>query len=612
MFTKKHIWLQISLHNFISTYSQTHSLDFQRSISILICPHENLDICILLNDTVFIVQKTELNLSIIFNPLQHAQTNEIFNIAAGTDELPAHRCVKYDSSSETDSCDQFYICPPLINSTDHLCDIINEPIERWVTDFDIAKISCDGRTQGSSTWKNVSTVQACDSDWHDSILSNKNKCNFSGNITSFITTSSKLFEPSVFQGLLWLFGLLAVLGNLFVIIFTYRLLMKTRNSLSKVQKIHHILSINLAVADFLMGIYLIILAIYSRFNYNPTGLTLHISGSLCNFLGVINLVSSQMSVSILVIITSFRLYSSLKPFKSPNLASAAAMACFAWIFWFVVACIPFLNMVKLQNVFVQYVDHSCSNRISIFRHITVQDFFEKFEQQARSVCKLPSSNLYQLRHTTVENQLSVLQHLKLINGTPIVQSFYEQQPLCTTKYLFSSVDDAKYFGLPLLGFNFTAFIYIFVAYIMICFKTLKRRRLLLLCCSGSNENGNQNARNKEDMYLQLRVFLIVATDFLCWIPTSVVAFWYMLSAHNPQIPEICEFMLSVLVPLGSFIMVLLPINSALNPLLYTSATRAAIKTWFGSCKRSKKKSQNQIDAPHNPKLCSSHPIPSST
>jgi len=86
----------------------------------------------------------------------------------------------------------------------------------------------------------------------------------------------------------------------------------------------------------------------------------------------------------------------------------------------------------------------------------------------------------------------------------------------------------------------------------------------------------------------------------------------MLSAHNPQIPEICEFMLSVLVPLGSFILVLLPINSALNPLLYTSATRAAIKTWFGSCKRRKKKSKNQIDAPHNPKLCSSHPIPTST
>ena len=188
----------------------------------------------------------------------------------------------------------------------------------------------------------------------------------------------------------------------------------------------------------------------------------------------------------------------------------------------------------------------------------------------------------------------MLQHLKLTNGIPIFQSYYEQQPLCTAKYLFSSVDDTRYFGLPLLGFNFTAFIYIFVAYIMICFKTLKRRRSLLLCCSGSKEYGHQNARNKEDLYLQWRVFFIIATDFLCWIPTSVFAFWYMLSAHNPQVPEVCDFMLNVSFVLGSLIMVLLPINSALNPLLYTSATRAAIKIWFGSCKRRNLKNKSTL------------------
>ena len=129
---------------------------------------------------------------------------------------------------------------------------------------------------------------------------------------------------------------------------------------------------------------------------------------------------------------------------------------------------------------------------------------------------------------------------------------------------------------------------------MICFKTLKRRRSLLLCCSGSKEYGHQNARNKEDLYLQWRVFFIIATDFLCWIPTSVFAFWYMLSAHNPQVPEVCDFMLNVSFVLGSLIMVLLPINSALNPLLYTSATRAAIKIWFGSCKRRNLKNKSTL------------------
>jgi len=112
-------------------------------------------------------QKPLLNLCSIVYLLQHTQTNEILNFAAGTDELPAHRCVKYDSSSGTDACNQFYVFPPLINTTDNLCGIVNEPIEKWVTDVHIVKISCDERTQGSSTWKNLSTMQACDSDWYD-------------------------------------------------------------------------------------------------------------------------------------------------------------------------------------------------------------------------------------------------------------------------------------------------------------------------------------------------------------------------------------------------------------------------------------------------------------
>jgi len=80
---------------------------------------------------------------------------------------------------------------------------MNEPIEKWVTDVHIVKIICDGRTQGSSTWKNLSTVQACHSDWHDVFLKQKIQ-----------------FQWTIFQGIILLLGLIAVHGNLFVIILT--------------------------------------------------------------------------------------------------------------------------------------------------------------------------------------------------------------------------------------------------------------------------------------------------------------------------------------------------------------------------------------------------------
>lgn len=66
---------------------------------------------------------------------------------------------------------------------------------------------------------------------------------------------------------------------------------------------------------------------------------------------------------------------------------------------------------------------------------------------------------------------------------------------------------------------------------------------------------------KKEMILAKRFFFIVFTDALCWIPIFVLKFLSLLQVEIPG-------------TITSWVVIfILPINSALNPILYTLTTR---------------------------------------
>jgi len=99
-------------------------------------------------------------------------------------------------------------------------------------------------------------------------------------------------------------------------------------------KTNHVLVINLALADFLMGVYLIILASkaaqtsgrYCRED-KPWR-----SSATCDFLGTLAVLSCVNSVLILVILTSYRVYGVMWPYKCNDLNHMKAQwfALLAW------------------------------------------------------------------------------------------------------------------------------------------------------------------------------------------------------------------------------------------------------------------------------------------
>ena len=282
---------------------------------------------------------------------------------------------------------------------------------------------------------------------------------------------------------IWILGILAFLGNLLVII--WRIIDKEEN------KVQSLLLTNLAVADLLMGVYLLTIAIMDvrwRGEYFKHDINWR-SGLGCQIVGVLSMLSSEVSVLILTIITMDRLLCIVFPFKFKRLTfKTASFACLVvWIFGVIISVIPIAG-------FDYFYDRS-----------------GHFGFYSRSAVCLP---------------------LQLSEGRPVGWEY-----------------SVAFF----VGFNFVSFMFILVAYIAM-FWTVKR----------SSRAVRSTNLNKESAMAKRLVF-IVMTDFCCWMPIIIISI-LSLTGNFEDADKIAYVWIAVFI---------LPLNSSLNPILYTFSTGRA-------------------------------------
>ena len=287
-------------------------------------------------------------------------------------------------------------------------------------------------------------------------------------------------KNNTLQICIWILGILAFLGNLFVII--WRIIDKEEN------RVQSLLLTNLAVADLLMGVYLLAIAIMDvrwRGEYFKHDIKWR-SGLGCQIVGVLSMLSSEVSVLILSIITMDRFLCIVFPFKLKRLTfkSASFVCLLVWIFGVVISVIPIAGF----DYFYDYSGH--------------------FGFYSRSAVCLP---------------------LQLSEGRPV---------------------GWEYSVAIFVGFNFTSFIFILVAYITM-FWTVKR----------SSRAVRSTNLNKESAMAKRLVF-IVMTDFCCWMPIIIISV-LSLTGNFDDPNKIAYVWIAVFV---------LPLNSSLNPILYTFST----------------------------------------
>ena len=316
--------------------------------------------------------------------------------------------------------------------------------------------------------------------------------------------------------------------------------------------------------DFLVGIYLILLFVYdNRFGssycqHQPEWLT----GTPCLVLGVISTVGSQVSLFSMTVLSCIimrgivskkMVISSIVTRKS--IFKATFLACTIITVSLAIALTPLVP--SFEDYFVDAMYHASNNKLlvgfidrkKLKRIVDQYEGYRNDESWSRINEEL--DEMFGLSHG-------------LLDRRPV--HFYGNDGLCLFKY-FLRRDDPRRSRFDyvttytvewteslsvwaILAVNLFCFFIIAGCYIVITWKTMKSTQE-----SGQGDNPD---RLRENRAIQNRIILIIVTDFLCWVPFIIICL-----VHNLEYIDATKWY----VP---FALIVVPLNSVINPLLITT------------------------------------------
>lgn len=303
-----------------------------------------------------------------------------------------------------------------------------------------------------------------------------------------------LMANLLLQILIWVVGIASLVGNTFVIIW------RLRGNLSRVTDL---LILHLSLSDILMGVYLCIIAsfdTYYRGNYYQHAGD-WVNGFVCKLAGVLNLLSSEVSVFLLLIISIDRFLVIVFTFKSINF------------------------------------DFNQAKRITIVGWLSIL-----------SLCLIPL--LYETYFPRFYTSSGVCMAFSI--GYMHGVSGITQETLTIGYYFIDAI----------LIFNFVAFITILILYCSVYYKVRSVSQETLKIRTTKKTN--------TEITIARKLVFILVTDFLCWIPIIMIKFISRISGIT--MPADVSAWLAIFV---------LPLNSALNPFLFTLSATNFMKNIHG-------------------------------
>ena len=359
-------------------------------------------------------------------------------------------------------------------------------------------------------------------------------------------------------------GVISLIGNITVIFTELRALIRKR-SVAEEKSVYRVLVLNLSISDLLMGFYLTFFPLTFQFN------ELHefnMIPELCHFFGVVSVLSSEISVTVLVLICLYRWIGIAHPYKIIRLKRLKIVVAFMWIIWLIVALIPALRVDLIGFIFtdgIQFSDKPMhfiifDKALALFKHISNGSRNNNVSQVKPVLKKLVQYKSRDLLHTFL-NQLGILND----NGFNYL-GYYSYHSSCTLRTFITTPFSYQYYSLSILFYNFFAFIFISIACIVICKNVAKTAKIV-------EQNGQTVNKQKlrENIQIYRRLLLVIVTDFLCWIPISVTAFYFYFEYQYSS--ELSKFMScntkSTFYYMPLVVLILMPINSVINPYLYS-------------------------------------------
>ena len=416
-------------------------------------------------------------------------------------------------------------------------------------------------TLGSTKKHLISLSQRCDGIYDCFDLSDE--CN--GNC------GEQILNSWVLKVLCWTMGILAVLFNSFTVALGIMSLKKCRTDSMLTSKA--LLSL-ISFGDLLIGVYLVVLSTYDSVVYGEDYCRHQaewLSGTQCALLGIISTVGSQISVFAMTVLSSIRMMGLMsRSLTAPkSVGKKAVLNSSLWLVGVVLAAVaisvvplaPFLEDYFVQGMFydpeykvfigfptkIKHVKvlQAYYNDTTITADTTWRDITEKVANMfSRQYGELP-------RHAV---------------------HFYGNDGLCLFKYFVRSDDARRSRQIAateseivdnkgnavvwlMLALNLVCFLIITVSYILIMQKAKRSSKR-------TGRSKDPSASSKQQA-LQNRITIIVATDFLCWVPFIIIS-----AVHNLGLIDATYWYVT-------FAMIVLPLNSVLNPLIYDNAIKDA-------------------------------------
>ncbi|XP_022785551.1 G-protein coupled receptor GRL101-like [Stylophora pistillata] len=298
---------------------------------------------------------------------------------------------------------------------------------------------------------------------------------------------------------LWVVGIMSLLGAVFVIV--WRLVFKETKKKNKIQSI---MLIHLAGSDGLMGVYLIIIGVmdaiwagqYFLHDYNWR------SSLSCQITGAIAVLSSEVSVMTICLLSADRVKNILFPYRGKSLTIKVThlLCLLIWIVGGIIAFIPTVGIVYFGS-----------------------------RQKGHH--------------------------------------FYGRSVVCLPLQLSADKPSGWEYSVAMfVGLNFSLVFFVIVAYSMIIYQSCTSNRRLAQ--QGTERERKMKAKKRaanlrREASLAKRVFFIVLTDCVCWLPIVVIGMRSLLE-KSFRTPGDLAVWIAVFV---------LPVNSAINPILYTLSTK---------------------------------------
>ncbi|XP_078485036.1 uncharacterized protein LOC113474128 [Ciona intestinalis] len=365
------------------------------------------------------------------------------------------------------------------------------------------------------------------------------ECPVNSNKSTIFSSQFEMIANPIIRAAFWIMGSAAIVGNLSVFCYTIKQLVTTKYK-NRVQMSNDWFILNLSAADFLMGVYLITISIKGvqfsgSYCYNDLEWR---TSKLCNTLGVFVILSTQTSLFVMCIMTTFRLMGVICPIKLRNVKFrfSALSTAMAWITATVIAVVPVLDLSS--GYFVTGVWYPNN-----FHKARVTSKSNMINLAGRIANRTPSN------WPDTKRIISEAFEVYKIQGET---GYFSDTSVCMPRIFAKVYEYTWEYSLFLISLNFTMFMYILVSYIFIYKKGTKMK-----------SKSTDNARS-----MQSRISRLILTDFICWVPICVMAYISLAGVNLNKIVYA--------VSAG----ILLPVNSALNPIIYSKFVEDNIKKAF--------------------------------